>query len=501
MANVYVLTIDGLEKVLDELIKVLENFSYEDHGHEISDVIGLLDALNDKISSIEKGAANGVASLGEDGKVPQSQLSGFVTDEEKERWNANEVVKGAFGSSGFTTEDGQLIPYGSAEDHKFYIDTFSFGLYFGYNGNFESVSKWIQLGETSTTAFRGDRGKIAYDHSKSAHAPSDAQKNVQTDWNENSTTSDAYLKNKPDSLPADGGNADTAEKLKTVRTIDGIEFDGSGNIKHIATCSTSASTTTKNVTITGFQLVNGATIAVKFTNGLLSGNNTLNVSGTGAKPIYYRGTNIKNNIQKNTILELTYNGSYWEIIGDPASQKTPYYALCSTASDTKGKSCSINNFSLETGAEIIVQFTYGISIDDATLKITSRLTDTAAKPIYYKNKPLLADAIQPNTTVKLVYTGTYWKVVGELLCTGTAVDFFNSHDLDDYTTPGRYVCHVTPGVEWENAPSGWLTSWLDVSVNQGTMTQVLTEYEGRYIYIRGYYQKWSAWRKITTAYA
>lgn len=33
------------------------------------------------------------------------------------------------------------------------------------------------LGETSTTAYRGDRGKTAYEHSQAAHAPSNAQKN------------------------------------------------------------------------------------------------------------------------------------------------------------------------------------------------------------------------------------------------------------------------------------------------------------------------------------
>jgi microcystin-dependent protein len=32
----------------------------------------------------------------------------------------------------------------------------------------------LALGETSSTAYRGDRGKIAYDHSQSAHAPSNA---------------------------------------------------------------------------------------------------------------------------------------------------------------------------------------------------------------------------------------------------------------------------------------------------------------------------------------
>lgn len=36
----------------------------------------------------------------------------------------------------------------------------------------------LGLGETSSTAYRGDRGKTAYDHSQTAHAPSNAQANV-----------------------------------------------------------------------------------------------------------------------------------------------------------------------------------------------------------------------------------------------------------------------------------------------------------------------------------
>ena len=37
----------------------------------------------------------------------------------------------------------------------------------------------------------------AYNHSQSAHAPSDAEKNVQSNWNETNSSSDAYIKNKP----------------------------------------------------------------------------------------------------------------------------------------------------------------------------------------------------------------------------------------------------------------------------------------------------------------
>ena len=71
------------------------------------------------------------------------------------------------------------------------------------------ISASLALGETSSTAFRGDLGKVAYEHSQAAHAPADAQKNVQADWNVSDTASDAYIANKPTSLPANGGNADT----------------------------------------------------------------------------------------------------------------------------------------------------------------------------------------------------------------------------------------------------------------------------------------------------
>ena len=41
---------------------------------------------------------------------------------------------------------------------------------------------------------------VAYNHSQSTHAPSNAEANVQVDWNETNTTSDSYIKNKPTNL-------------------------------------------------------------------------------------------------------------------------------------------------------------------------------------------------------------------------------------------------------------------------------------------------------------
>ena len=55
----------------------------------------------------------------------------------------------------------------------------------------------LALGTSSSTAFRGDYGNVAYTHSQSAHAPYNAEANVQADWNVSDTSSDAYIKNKP----------------------------------------------------------------------------------------------------------------------------------------------------------------------------------------------------------------------------------------------------------------------------------------------------------------
>ena len=71
------------------------------------------------------------------------------------------------------------------------------------------ISASIALGETASTAYPGNKGKIAYDHSQAAHAPANAEQNVQSDWSVTDTSSDAYIKGKPTSMPANGGNAAT----------------------------------------------------------------------------------------------------------------------------------------------------------------------------------------------------------------------------------------------------------------------------------------------------
>ena len=113
-----------------------------------------------------KGVADGVAELDNTGKVPASQLPSYVDD----------VIEGYLsGGKFFLNED--LTSEITGESGKIYIDLISLKTYRWGGTAYVVISETLALGETSSTAYRGDRGKIAYDHSQVAHAPSNAQKN------------------------------------------------------------------------------------------------------------------------------------------------------------------------------------------------------------------------------------------------------------------------------------------------------------------------------------
>lgn len=91
-----------------------------------------------------KGAASGVAELDANGFVPAAQLPSYVDD----------IIEAA-------TRTDFPTP---GETGKIYValDT---NLTYRWSGNdYVEVSPSLALGETSSTAYRGDRGKVAYDH-------------------------------------------------------------------------------------------------------------------------------------------------------------------------------------------------------------------------------------------------------------------------------------------------------------------------------------------------
>lgn len=132
------------------------------HEHEIADVIGLQTALDNKINTSLIGVANGLAETDANNFVKNIHLPGYIDD----------VIDGFLISStvfdAFETPHnpgGPVIPEGG----KIYFDVYT-NLQYRWSGTaFITTNSALALGETAETAYRGDRGKIAYDYSQIGH--------------------------------------------------------------------------------------------------------------------------------------------------------------------------------------------------------------------------------------------------------------------------------------------------------------------------------------------
>lgn len=274
------------------------------------------------IPSSQKGVANGVASLDENGKVPAAQLPSYV-DDVLEGYVADDL-------SAFYKDSGKTSAY-TPETGKIYVNLNNNKTYRYSGSKYAVISETLALGETSSTAFDGARGKKAYDHSQSAHAPSNAERNIIVGIQKNgadvapdgSRKVNITVPTKTSQITNDSGfitsGATTAKakQLETARKIDGVNFDGTTDITHYGICSTAAGTAAKTVAVTGFNLVTGARVTVKFTVTNTAASPTLNVNGTGAKAIKYRDSTISTGyLAANRVYEFVYDGTDYLFMGD-----------------------------------------------------------------------------------------------------------------------------------------------------------------------------------------
>ena len=126
------------------------------------------------IPATQKGANGGVAPLNSSGLIDSSYLPSYVDD----------VIEGYLSNGKFYKESGHTTEI-TGESGKIYVDLTSLKTYRYTGSAFVVISETIALGETSSTAYRGDRGKIAYEHSQATHARTDATKTAKSNTNGN----------------------------------------------------------------------------------------------------------------------------------------------------------------------------------------------------------------------------------------------------------------------------------------------------------------------------
>ena len=195
--------------------------------------------------------------------------------------------------------------------------------------------------------------------------------------------------------------------------VEGGGGGGSSANPQYGTCSTAASTYTKDVVCDGFELETGARIVVKFANANTQASPLLDVNGTGAKNIYVNGAAVSSSENQlkwtaGALLSFVYDGTVWHL----EDHATCIYANSSTTASTATKETgNPGALHIVNGTIVNVLFT---TANTSESKMKLNVGGTGANDIYYKgattgaSNKFLWDA---NTVLTFVRTGAYWVYV------------------------------------------------------------------------------------------
>jgi hypothetical protein len=202
--------------------------------HEVTKAqVGLSNVTNDaQVKRSEMGVANGVATLGSDSKVPTAQLPSNVVYSESGK--IPETLLPSYVDDVLEYASKANFPV-TGDTGKIYVakDT---NLTYRWGGSaYVEISPSIALGETESTAYRGDRGKAAYEHSitSNVHITSEER----TKWDSTATELEGVkttLESKQASITG-GASTITSSNLTANRALIS---NGSGKVAVSAVTST-----------------------------------------------------------------------------------------------------------------------------------------------------------------------------------------------------------------------------------------------------------------------
>ena len=292
---------------------------------------------------------------------------------------------------------------------------------------------------------------------------SGAEVNVQANWNETNSSSDAYIQNKPTNVSSFTNDAGylTSESDPTVpswakaqnkptytasevgalpdtTTIPSKVSDltndlgfVTGSKIYVGTCETAAATPGKVATVETFPLDSnnkpeiGTVVAIKYSNSnsyKTSGTtHTLNVNSTGAFPMYYNNAELVSTTSANTLVAgyknrytyYVFNGTQWVWLSSGTDTNTTYtnvalgqgYAVQNNSSASATITATLSSYTLTANGIVSVKFNYDVPAN-ATLNINSK----GAKAIYNKDAAITAGVIKAGDTATFIYN-TYYRLI------------------------------------------------------------------------------------------
>ena len=179
-------------------------------------------------------------------------------------------------------------------------------------------------------------------------------------------------------------------------TVSATTFDGnlSGNATTATTLAT-ARTFSTNLASTSSASFNGSANVTPGVTGTLGTGN----GGTGRTD----GKCVALATER-TIDGVSFDGS----------ANITHYGTCSTDAATAAKVVSCTNFTLATGARIVVKFTVTNTAENST--VTLNVNNTGAKPIYYRGSGTAWSngVLAANRTYEFVYNGSQYEFISDI---------------------------------------------------------------------------------------
>ena len=277
----------------------------------------------------------------------------------------NFAFKNLKGNTGATGTRGSVINYGTAITgtsttatafsgsglssslvNDMYINTSTFYLYRCTVAGNAANAKWVYVGSIKGT--KGEKGANGVTPTiKAANGTDIGTVGTPSVTSSTSGTTTTFTFH---NLKGEKGENATTTAVATesanglMSSTDKTKINNTNVV--FGVCSTTASTAAKTVSITGntnWQLKTGAIVFVKFTTTNTASNCTLNVNGTGAKPIWYSASKYTGNSSlvcgyANRYIIFGYDGTYWVWLGFSAENNTwtAFKGATATANGTSG---------------------------------------------------------------------------------------------------------------------------------------------------------------------
>ena len=235
------------------------------------------------------------------------------------------------------------------------------------------------------------------------------------------------LKTKFQETLVSGTNIKTINNESILGSGDIIISGGGGQSSWYGTSNSAASATEKVVTCDGYVLTKGAIITVLFSTANSATDITLNVNGTGAKPIYVCDFAVVANNPLNwntrTLLTFVYDGSNYCYIASSvkANSRPPmggntWYGTISGQATTGSKTGSVDNYFPVVGSIVVLRATTANTLEDAlTIRIGSIYS--SSYPIYKGN----AATSSTNTLLweigeylTFIFDGSCYRLIGRI---------------------------------------------------------------------------------------